>query len=213
MSTRCLWRLGPWSEGQHGRPAVLGDCGPGPKALGVDQVSRATCAGVQGPSGTTSTSRRLALGSGGLRIQPSLPCESRSGSDVPCIQTALRCDSCPCPKALVVDHLSHVTLARVQGPSVSTSSPGQLGPGSEDPWVQRDFPGDSGPGVRVSRVYKMSRATRALARGPAWSGSSSGPLALMSEGPQIPPAVPGHSGSGPRARRVDQSSWVTRANT
>ena len=89
--TSCSACLGPRSNGPRGPPAVLcasgpgpgtrgvdqisGDWGLGPKALGILQVSRATRAHVQGPSGTTSCTGRLVLGFGGLRVRPALPGE------------------------------------------------------------------------------------------------------------------------------------------
>ena len=59
-STRCLWRLGPGSEGRRGRPGPKGESGPCPR-----------------PRGSTRSPGPFWPGSEGLRFGPALPGPSR----------------------------------------------------------------------------------------------------------------------------------------
>ena len=94
-STRCLWRLGPGSEGWRvdqvpkatrgrargpaGPPDLLGHSGPALRASGLDQLSRAPRACVQGTAGSTSTHGPLGFVSAGPQGLSALPGVSRSG--------------------------------------------------------------------------------------------------------------------------------------
>ena len=53
VSSNSPGRLGPVSDIPQGRPAVLGDLGPGRRDRGVEQGSRATRASVRRPAGST----------------------------------------------------------------------------------------------------------------------------------------------------------------
>ena len=140
------------------RPALPGDLGSGPRARRFDLLPRKTQAQVRDPTGSTSSPGyersvrvlvgstrgpgRLAPRSDGLRGQPALPGDSRSG-----------------PGSRGVDQLSQMTGAQVRGPTWSTSSPWQLGQGSEGLKCQPAIPGDSGPCPRTLVLDQLSLVT------------------------------------------------------
>src|SRR5512137_2969260 len=86
------------SMAPQGRPAVPGDWGLGPKALGVDQLSRATRARIRGPAG-----------------QPDIPGDS--GADP---------RACRIAQDSWSDQLSRATRAWVRWPAGTSSSRGRV---------------------------------------------------------------------------------------
>ena len=208
-STGCPGPLGPVSEVPRLRPAVSGDHGQGPWALGVPQLSRAprtvpegsgveqlplaTRACVRGPPGSTSGPGRLRPGS----------------------------------RDRGVDHRSQATPAGAQGPAGSTISPGPLGfwskvlrltrcPGRPGPMPEGtrgrpDVPGDSGQAPSACGVDRLSRGSRARFRGPERSTDCPMGIEPLPKGPWGPPAVPGHSRLGPKALGVDELPQETPA--
>ena len=155
-------------------------------------MSRASRDMVPGPAWSTSSPRRLALGSEVPQRSPALPGDSCSGR-WPALSTSspgrlgpmpeglrarpdVPADLGPCSSACGVDQLSRATRAPVRCSAKSTGSPGRLARGSEGPQGRPVPPGDSGLG-------------RVLAG---------------------PPDLPDNSRSGPRARRFDKNSRVTR---
>ena len=183
-----------------------GRWGPAPKALGVDQRSRATRARVRGPVVWTSCHRPLGPGS---EFTLGLP--------------AVAGDSGPCPRARGFDQLSRVTRALFGGTVVQPVVPGDSGrcPMSriidQASWAnsvgrrgQSADSCDSGPCPRPCGVKQKSWVTPARVRGPAVSTNRPGTLALGSEGPQRLPAFPGDWGPGPKALEVGQVSRAPR---
>ena len=59
---RCLWQLGPVSEGPRCHPGLWGDSGLCPIPRGVNQMSRVTLARIRGPVGLTRCPGTFALG-------------------------------------------------------------------------------------------------------------------------------------------------------
>ena len=111
-------------KGPRGRPAVPADSGPGPRARGVDQLSRPTRARVRGPAGSTSCPGRLGPGSEGPRGRPAVPADSGPG---PC---GPRWDPWGCLDAGAVrpslpTHSLGSCLHRVDCLSPGPESPGQ----------------------------------------------------------------------------------------
>ncbi|XP_020946894.1 collagen alpha-2(I) chain-like [Sus scrofa] len=139
-STNCPRRLGTVPEVPQCRPtlpAVMGDWGPGPKALVVDQLSRVTRDLVGGP-----------------RVdQPFRTTQARAR--YPTVSTSIQGDSGPCPSSPWDSHLclsargvyqpSRVTRVRAPGPARSTRYLWRLGPSSEGPRGRPGLKGDSGP--------------------------------------------------------------------
>ena len=101
MSTRCSGHLGP-----------------GPRACGVDQLSRMIRAHVRWPACSTSSPGPIVLGSDGTRGRPVVPATqpSSQGSRA---QLSLPSPSCFGPSAKGVDQLFRVTQTRVRGPAGS----------------------------------------------------------------------------------------------
>ena len=183
--------LGPVSEVPRVRPAVSGDQGQGPWALGVDLLSRALGSRSEGPWG-----RPAVLGVSGL-------CPRARG--VHQLSRAPR----TVPEGSDVEQLSLATRACVRGPPGSTSGPGRLRPGSRDRGVdhrsQATRAGAQGPaGSTISPGplgfwSKVLRLTRCPGR--------PGP---MPEGTRGRPDVPGDSGQAPSACGVDRLSRGSR---
>ena len=146
--TRCLWPLGPSSEGPQVRPGLLGDSGPCPRPCGVNQMSQVTSARLRVPAGSTSCPRPLVLWSEGHRVDmvfqatrtvPEGPgIEQLSHATRAFVRGPLGKTSAPgntglCPRARGVDHLFRATQAGAPGPTRSTNSPGHLGFWSQVP--------------------------------------------------------------------------------
>ena len=100
----------------------------------------------------------------------------------------------PCLRSCGLDQLSRVARARVPGPTVSTSSPGN------------------------PRFAPNAREFGQLSRGrghvPEAPGGLPAVLSILGQCPSarvFRPALPGDSGPGPRAQAVDQLSRTTRA--
>ena len=163
-STSCPGTLVLGSEGPRGRTALPGVSGPGLKALGVDQLSRATRACVRFPG---MSIRCL------WRIAPESECPSGP--------PGLLGHSGPCQSARGVFQVFRVTRARVRRPVVSTNSPGHLGflseisrstccpgllgPMNDVPLGLSDIPGESGLCRRDRAFDQISQPTRTLVRG------------------------------------------------
>ena len=191
VSTSFPRELGPGSEVPQGRPPVLGDSGPGPRACGVDRLSRGTRARVRGPAGSTSCPGGLGPESESPRGRPAVP-----GTRA-CVRGHVGSTRCPrrshsSPTARGVDHMSRAILARVQRPAVSTNSPARLGSGPRS-HGRPAVPGASGPCQMSRCMDQLPRATWALVAGPAVSNRR-----------------PGRLGPCPNARGDDQLR-VTRA--
>ena len=141
--------LGLGSVGPRGRPAVLGVSGSGPyvRSPGVDQLSRVTCASVQGTACSTSCPGHLG-----------------AWSEFPWVRPALLGHSGSCPMACGVNQLSRATGARVRVPVGWTRFPGRLGPLSECPQGRPGVPGDMGPWPSALGVDHLSWSIRARAR-------------------------------------------------
>ena len=208
-STRCPGLLGLWSEVPRGPPALPGDSSSVSRSHGVHQNPRATRARVRGPTGLTSSPRRLGLGLV-LAGPPDLLGDSRSR-----------------PRACGVDQHSLVIRAPFRGPAGLTRSPGRSGLGPmacrvnqrsrrTRSWLQW-LAGSTTYLVGAGAVFQCLRCRTALPGvsgpylRPAISTNCTGQLALRSEGPWGRPAFPADSGSCPMARRVDKLSQVTRA--
>ena len=176
------WGLPPRSECLGGQPAVQGNLGQCPRARVVHHLSRATPAGFAGPTGSTSSPRRLGPGSDGplgrplVRATGAVSQGPRDPPDIP------------------------GDLARVPVPAISTRSPWRIALGSEGPQGRPSVPGDSGPGPRSRKVNQLSRAIRASVRGPAWSTICPGRLRLVSQVPRDRPYIPGDPGPGSSVR-------------
>lgn len=118
-STSTPRQFGPMSEVPRVRKAVPGDSGPGPKvcivyqqswalgtgprARGIDYLSRETRARVRGPAVSTRFPWRLRPGSKGSQCRPAVPGDTHSS-----------------PSARGVYQQSRATSAHVQGPAWST---------------------------------------------------------------------------------------------
>ena len=203
------------SEGPRGQPAAPGECGSGPKALRVDQLSWATQARALGPAVSTNSAPRLGVGSDGPWWTSS-PGRLAPMPDVPWGRPAAPGDSAPVPRAHWVEQMSWATPAQVRGHTWSTKCPGQFGLRSEGPRGRPTVPGDLGPCPTARGINQLSLVTLAHARGAAVSNSCFGRLALgprnpgstnspgrlgfRSEGPWGQPAVPGDSGPRPRPK-------------
>ena len=199
MSNWCPGRIGPGSECPRCRPAVPGTSRLGPKALGVDQLSRATPAQLRNPVGSTSCSRPLAVGSEGPRGRPALPGQSHSvlrahgstscpprhgpGSEEPRGRPAFLGDMGPCQRACGVDQPSRASQARARGPVMFTSTPGGFGL-CPRAWLWNSCPGRLAQVSEGPRGNQRSRATQSRARGPAVSTNSPGRFGCRSEVPR-----------------------------
>ena len=115
------------SNGPRGQPAVPGDWGLGPKALGVHQLSRVTRAHVRGPARFTSCYRPLGPVSEGPQCGPTVPgdrgqARNALGDDPFRGRLGTVSEGPWCQPAF------QVTQAHAQGPTVSTIIPGDSGP-------------------------------------------------------------------------------------
>ena len=195
-------------NGPRGRPAVPGDCGPAPRARGLDQLSRAACAWVRGPPWSTSGPGRLGPGSEGRWCEPTLAGasgsfpRSRGQPAVPHVLGRLS-------RAQGVNQLSLATGARVQRPLVSTICPWRFALKSVFPQGRPTAPGDWGPGPSARRFNQLSCVTQARVRGPAVAISCLAQLGSGAEVPLCRPAVPHDLGLFSRAQVVNQLSLAT----
>ena len=114
VSNSCPRRLGLGLEGPRYRPAALGDLGPCPRALRLNQHSRATHARVQGPAELTSCPVRHRPLNKGRRCQHVPPGDSRPGPSSHGGRPTLPDDSRPLPRVCVFDLLSRAHWARVR---------------------------------------------------------------------------------------------------
>ena len=141
-----------------------------------------SCPGDKGPGlishGVDSCKGQLVSGSEGLQFRPALINDSHLG-----------------PSSRGVDQHFRTTHSRVQGPAVSTTSPGRLGPVSKCLQGRSAVPGYKGLCPFACGVYPHSWVNHVHVRGPTMSTRYLWPLGTGSEGPQ-----------------VDQVSWVTRAH-
>ena len=214
-------------QGPQGRLSALGDSGPFPRARMVNQLSRATCACVQGPAESTSCSVRHRLLNEGRQCRPVVPGDSGPG-----------------PRAHGVDQLSRVSWALVRVPTFSKKGHRRLGPRSEGLRVDQLFQADSGPcasargvdqlprmtcsrfrgtavppgvpgdlvqGPRAHAFYFLPRTTRVRVQGPPGSTTPSGRHAPMSEGLWPRPHNPGYQRPVTSAHGIDQLCLETRA--
>ena len=186
------------------RAAVPGPSRLGPKALGVDQLSRATPAQLQKSCGVDQLSQAIPAQLGGPAVSTSSPGPLVLGSEGPRGRPAVQGDSGPGPKAggvnqlslaprvlfrgLGVNQLSRMSWAFFRGPKESTSCPWRLGPESKGPWCQPSVPGDSHSSPWIRGVEQLSRVT--------WPAGST--------------RCPGQLGPGPRSRSCYQLSRATR---
>ena len=175
------------------RAAVPGPSRLGPKALGVDQLSRATPAQLQKSCGVDQLSQAIPAQLGGPAVSTSSSGPLVLWSEGPRGRPAVQGDSGPGPKAggvnqlslaprvrfrgLGVNQLSRMSWAFFRGPKESTSCPWQLGPESKGPWCQPSVPGDSHSSPWIRGVQQLSRVTGA-----------------RFQCPQVRPGVPGNSG-------------------
>ena len=132
------------------------------------------------------------------------------GSKGPLGRPSVPGDSCPGPRAHMVDQMSRATRAQVRGPAGSTNNPARLGSYSEGSRGGPTVPGDLGPCPTARGVDQLSWVTLDHARGAAGSNSCFGRLAL-GQATRGRPTLQGDSGSGPRGLGVDQVSLVTLA--
>ena len=175
------------------RAAVPGPSRLGPKALGVDQLSRATPAQLQKSCGVDQLSQAIPAQLGGPAVSTSSSGPLVLWSEGPRGRPAVQGDSGPGPKAggvnqlslaprvlfrgLGVNQLSRMSWAFFRGPKESTSCPWRLGPESKGPWCQPSVPGDSHSSPWIRGVEQLSRVTGA-----------------RFQCPQVRPGVPGNSG-------------------
>ena len=181
VSTSFPRELGPGSEVPQGRPPVPGDSGPGPRACGVDRLSRGTRARVHGHAVSTGCPGGLGPASEGPPGRP-----------------AVQVDSGPSLKARVVDQLSQALgpvsegtwvrpgvpgdRTRVRRPLGSTICPGRYWPGSKGPRGPPAGPRDSGPVLMARGVNQQSLAPGARVRNPSVLSSCPGRLETVPEG-------------------------------
>src|SRR5512135_439180 len=109
----------------RGRPAIPGDTDPGPRARGVDQLSRATQARVRAPLGLTSCPGQLAPRSDGLGVVR-CPGYLWHMTEVSRARPAFQEDIGVDPRARSVDQLSRAPRDLVGVSVASTSCPGRL---------------------------------------------------------------------------------------
>ena len=209
VSTSFPRELGPGSEVPQGRPPVPGDSGPGPRACGVDRLSRGTRARVRGPAGSTSCPGGLGPESEGPRGRPAVP-----GTRA-CVRGHVGSTRCPrrshsSPTARGVDHMSRAILARVQRPARSTSRPARLRPCSDGPRGQPAVPGAWGPCPKSLGVDQLSRATPALVQRPEGSTSSPPAPRARFRGTPVSTIGTGLFVPCPRVRGVDHIARATR---
>ena len=126
-----------------------------------------------------------------------------------------------------IDLMPRAPQARVRGPAVltsipgdsrsglcaaeSTRTPGRLGPVPKTP---RDRPAVLGESIQCPMAGgfdQLSLGTRVSVRGLTVSTTCPGRLVLVAEVPRDRPPAPGDSGPGLSVRSVDQHPWETRA--
>ena len=187
------------SEGLRCQIGVLGESGPGPSALGVDQLSPEPHGWVRGPTGSTSCPGPLGPGSECPRVRPALPGQSHSGprahgstscpprlgprSEEPRGRPAVLGDMGPCQRACGVDQPSRASQARAQGPVMFTSTPRGFGLCPRDR-VSNSCRGRLAQVSEGPRGNQRSQATQSGARGPAVSTNSPGRFGFKSEVPR-----------------------------
>ena len=203
-----------------------GPSGPGPRARGFDQMSRATRARVRVPVGSTSSPGQLALVSKVPQCRPAVLGDSGPGlsshgvdsfhgrlvpgSEGPWFRPAVQDVSRQCPSSQGVHQLSWTTQIRFEGPrhhQLSRATRARV----RVPTGSIALLGDSGPCPRSCTVDQLSRATRARVQWPAVSISCLKRLGTVNKVPQCQSDFLGDSGPGPSARGVDQLSCVTQA--
>ena len=164
VSTSFPRELGPGSEVPQGRPPVPGDSGPGPRACGVDRLSRGTRARVRGPPGRPA----VQVDSG-----PSLKARV-----VDQLSQALG----PVSEGTWVRPGVPGDRTRVRRPVGSTICPGRYWPGSKGPRGPPAGPRDSGPVLMARGVNQQSLAPGARVRNPSVLTSCPGRLETVPEG-------------------------------
>ena len=164
VSTSFPRELGPGSEVPQGRPPVPGDSGPGPRACGVDRLSRGTRARFRGPAWSTRCPGVLGPESEGPRVRP----------DVPGTRACVRghVGSTRCPRR----------STRVRRPVGSTICPGRYWPVSNGLRGPPAGPRGSGQVLMARVVNQQSLATGARVRNPSVLTSCPGRLETVPEG-------------------------------
>ena len=141
-----------------GRQAIPADSVPGPRSLGVDQLSRPTQSRVRAAAGSTSSSGRLRPGSEELWCRQAIPANRVLG---------------PCCRG--VHRLSQPTRTRVLElwgrPAISAKSSQVRADAGWDICPEQD-----GPGSEEPRVDQGSSMTRTQVRGAVGSTSYSAHL-------------------------------------
>ena len=141
-----------------GRQAIPADSVPGPRSLGVDQLSRPTQSRVRAAAGSTSSSGRLRPGSEELWCRQAIPANRVLG---------------PCCRG--VHRLSQPTRTRVLElwgrPAISAESSQVRADAGLDICPEQD-----GPGSEVPRVDQGSRPSPTWVRGAVGSTIYPGPL-------------------------------------
>lgn len=188
VSSSSPGRIAFGSEYLLGRPAVLGDSGPGLKERGVDQVSWVTRAFSQGPAELNfcpwrlgprapvvhQWSRATPVWVQGTTGSASSPGCFGPGSEGLRGQPALPGDLRLGPRSRGYDQVSQGTRVLVRGPEGSTTCPLEHRP---VPDVKRGPPGvlgNSSPGLKDRGVDQLSLATRTCVRMPEGLTSSPG---------------------------------------
>ena len=166
-STRCPGLLGLLSEVPRGPPALPGDSSSVSRSHGVHQNPRATRARVRGPTGLTSSPRRLGLGPSACRTARS-PGRLTLASEGLWSRPALLGDSCSVPRARRVDPL-----------------PRAIGLGPNGLQGQPTVPEDALLAPMARGLDHISRGSWGRVPVPAVSNSSPGRLRAMSEARDI----------------------------
>ena len=174
MSTSSQEPLGPGSECTRGRTAVPGDSGPGPRACGFDQLSRATRAWFRRPAGSTNYTGHSGLGWRAHGVYQ-LSRVTRASVRMPAESTTFPGDSGSSGRVRVVNQAF-----------------GRLRPVSEGLWGGPAVPVHSRLHPRARGVDQLSHATGAKVRRASGSTNSPERLGPGSKGPCGGPAVPGH---------------------
>ena len=169
-----------------GRQAIPADSVPGPRSLGVDQLSRPTQSRVRAAAGSTRSSGRLRPGSEALWCRQAIPANRVLG---------------PCCRG--VHRLSQPTRTRVLElwgrPAISAESSQVRADAGWDICPEQD-----GPGSEVPRVDQLTWPTLSWDRREAVLTSCAGRLGPGSEVLRSRPATPANSDLGPRSCGLDQ---------
>ena len=164
------------------RPTVPGDSGPFPRDRVLNSCPADLCLGPRAP-GVDQLSRALWARAQGLALLTRCPRRLRPGSECPRCGPALPGDSCPGPSALVFDQQSRVTRSWVHGPQGRAAVPGNSGMYPRPRGVP-DIPGKSRLCPRARGVEQLSQATcpmsECLRLRPPLPGES--PSSLMAHG-------------------------------